>query len=96
MSTLSMRNMVRRLLLHVPAHSSTDVYLPSKGPIVRVGPNEVDVMDIPSAKEIHTVKATYTKSPGFCTYRSALWRICIMTRGCLYILVVTLVSTAYN
>ncbi|KAJ1299711.1 hypothetical protein OPQ81_005037 [Rhizoctonia solani] len=35
------------------------------GPIVRVGPEEVDVTDIASVKEIHTVKATYIKSPRF-------------------------------
>ncbi|KAF3760962.1 cytochrome P450 [Cryphonectria parasitica EP155] len=35
------------------------------GPIVRVGPEEVDVADVASVKEIHTVKATYTKSPKF-------------------------------
>lgn len=33
------------------------------GPIVRVRPGEVDIMDIPAVKEIHTVKATYIKDP---------------------------------
>ncbi|KAJ0119083.1 hypothetical protein J7T55_013318 [Diaporthe amygdali] len=33
------------------------------GPIVRIGPNEVDVMDVAAAKQIHTVKATYLKGP---------------------------------
>lgn len=37
------------------------------GPIVRIGPGEVDVTDIPSLKEIHTVKATYVKDPAFYT-----------------------------
>ncbi|KAJ4418349.1 hypothetical protein N0V82_005630 [Gnomoniopsis sp. IMI 355080] len=35
------------------------------GPVVRVGPDEVDVTDLPSIKAIHTVKATYIKSPKF-------------------------------
>ncbi|KAJ4396222.1 hypothetical protein N0V93_000441 [Gnomoniopsis smithogilvyi] len=35
------------------------------GPVVRVGPDEVDVTDVPSIKAIHTVKATYIKSPKF-------------------------------
>lgn len=35
------------------------------GPIVRVGPDEVDVTDLSSVKTIHTVKATYIKSPKF-------------------------------
>lgn len=38
------------------------------GPVVRVGPGEVDVTDLPAVKTIHTVKATYIKSPKF--YRS--------------------------
>lgn len=32
------------------------------GPVVRIGPHEVDVMDIPSVKQIHSVKTTYVKS----------------------------------
>lgn len=35
------------------------------GPVVRVGPDEVDVTDLSSIKAIHTVKATYIKSPRF-------------------------------
>ncbi|PSR97613.1 cytochrome protein [Coniella lustricola] len=35
------------------------------GPVVRLSPREVDVTDLPSVKEIHAVKATYTKSPHF-------------------------------
>lgn len=38
------------------------------GPVVRVAPGEVDVTDISAVKTIHTVKATYIKSPKF--YRS--------------------------
>lgn len=38
---------------------------PVAGPIVRVAPDEVDVTDIPSKNEIHTVKAKYIKSPKF-------------------------------
>lgn len=35
------------------------------GPIVRVSPEEVDVTDLASTKEVHTVKATYIKAPQF-------------------------------
>lgn len=38
------------------------------GPVVRVAPGEVDVTDVSAVKTIHTVKATYIKSPKF--YRS--------------------------
>ncbi|KAI3394048.1 hypothetical protein diail_3267 [Diaporthe ilicicola] len=38
------------------------------GPIVRISPNEVDVLDIPAAKEIHSVKATYAKAPWYRTF----------------------------
>ncbi|KAG8168600.1 hypothetical protein KVR01_001349 [Diaporthe batatas] len=33
------------------------------GPIVRISPNEVDVMDVTAVKEIHTVKERYLKAP---------------------------------
>lgn len=33
------------------------------GPIVRIAPNEVDVTEVAAVKQIHTVKATYLKSP---------------------------------
>ncbi|KUI73017.1 hypothetical protein VM1G_08319 [Cytospora mali] len=33
------------------------------GPVVRLSPTEVDLMDVPAVKEIHAVKATYVKSP---------------------------------
>lgn len=36
---------------------------PQKGPIVRIAPNEVDVMDVTAAKQIHTVKERYLKAP---------------------------------
>ncbi|KAI8944033.1 cytochrome P450 [Xylaria longipes] len=32
------------------------------GPVVRVGPNEVDVIDIPTVKKIHRVKADFVKT----------------------------------
>lgn len=35
------------------------------GPIVRVGPGEVDITDMSSVKETHTVRATYLKDPSF-------------------------------
>ncbi|ROW00029.1 hypothetical protein VPNG_08373 [Cytospora leucostoma] len=38
------------------------------GPIVRIGPNEVDVMDLRGIKEIHSVKATYVKTPYYETF----------------------------
>jgi cytochrome P450 len=33
------------------------------GPIVRIGPNEVDISQISAVKEIHSVKGGYKKSP---------------------------------
>ncbi|KUI55449.1 hypothetical protein VP1G_02774 [Cytospora mali] len=33
------------------------------GPVVRLSPYEVDLIDIPAVKEIHAVKATYVKAP---------------------------------
>ncbi|KAI0161033.1 cytochrome P450 [Hypoxylon sp. FL1284] len=35
------------------------------GPIVRLGPNEVDVSDVNGAREIHKVRSKYIKDPGF-------------------------------
>lgn len=38
------------------------------GPVVRISPHEVDVLDVPAAKEIHSVKATYAKAPWYRTF----------------------------
>lgn len=38
------------------------------GPIVRISPHEVSVLDITAAKEIHSVKATYAKAPWYRTF----------------------------
>lgn len=46
---------------HQVVHRLTDE--PRKGPIVRIAPNEVDVMDVTAVKEIHTVKERYLKAP---------------------------------
>ncbi|KAI1379517.1 cytochrome P450 [Hypoxylon crocopeplum] len=35
------------------------------GPIVRLGPHEVDVSDVNGAREIHKVRSKYMKDPGF-------------------------------
>ncbi|KAI2621287.1 cytochrome P450 [Hypoxylon sp. NC1633] len=35
------------------------------GPIVRLGPHEVDVSDVNGAREIHKVRSKYLKDPGF-------------------------------
>lgn len=60
--TFCIKNMVSWLLdialLIVVANVMT-------GPVVRVAPDEVDVTDMSPKNEIHTVKATYIKSPNF-------------------------------
>ncbi|KAI4866801.1 cytochrome P450 [Hypoxylon rubiginosum] len=35
------------------------------GPIVRLGPNDVDISDVNGAREIHKVRSKYLKDPGF-------------------------------
>ncbi|KAI1386652.1 cytochrome P450 [Hypoxylon trugodes] len=35
------------------------------GPVVRLGPHEVDVADVSGAREIHKVRSKYLKDPGF-------------------------------
>lgn len=38
------------------------------GPVVRISPHEVDVLDVQAAREIHSVKATYVKAPWYRTF----------------------------
>ncbi|KAL2284139.1 hypothetical protein FJTKL_09121 [Diaporthe vaccinii] len=38
------------------------------GPVERISPHEVDVLDVPATKEIHSVKATYPKAPWYRTF----------------------------
>lgn len=35
---------------------------------MRISPHEIDVLDVPAAKEIHSVKATYAKAPWYRTF----------------------------
>lgn len=60
-----MRNTVRveKRLPRITALQLTDHHY--AGPVVRIGPNEIDVMDLHSVKEIHAVKATYVKAPSY-------------------------------
>lgn len=58
-----MRNMVRIMTDLSPSIPSIVLSSFDKGPVVRIGPNDVDVMDLRGVKEIHSVKAAYVKTP---------------------------------
>lgn len=57
-----MRNMVSIKTLKMRSNCITK-RIP--GPIVRLGPNEVDVSDVNGAREIHKVRSKYLKDPNF-------------------------------